>query len=594
MKMKVTVTIIIALLFCVNSIQAVSLVRSGSQKDFNRITGKTTSQKNGAAMANGHNLFKPLTNTGAGSLDSTFGTNGTLLVPGAPNATGQAVAIQSDGKIVIAGYSGIEGNNNSESDFLAARFNSNGTIDSAFGIDGWSRVSITGEAKLDFANSVAIQPDGKIVLAGYLRDSSGNWAFAVARLNSNGDIDSSFGNNGSLGFFITGGDGSDLANSVAIQSDGKIVIAGDSYGQFYVSALGSYETNQAFAVVRLNSDGSFDNTFGIGGKERYQFLNDSTESSCNAVVIQSDGKIVVAGTTSQNNTYFNVTRLNPDGSLDNTFGTNGTNLFLLNDGDMTSQKDCTSAAIQIDGKIVLGGNTVNPYSSIAYFALARVNPNGSIDSSFGLNGSEIVRKESPTFSRSDFFGTSIAVQSDGKIIEGGYEDVLNDFTLACFNPDGTIDSTFGSNGWAFAHIGSILDAGDMTGMAIDQDGNIVAAGSSADENLYSSFAAARFLSDGITAVSPVNQLPKSFFLSQNYPNPFNPTTIINYQIPKEGFVTLIVYDILGNVVKTLVDGHKTQGKYSVNFNAGNLASGVYFYQLHAGSFAATKKLLLLK
>ena len=311
--MKVTVTIIIALLFCVNSIQAVSLVRSGSQKDFNRITGKTTSQKNGAAMANGHNLFKPLTNTGAGSLDSTFGTNGTLLVPGAPNATGQAVAIQSDGKIVIAGYSGIEGNNNSESDFLAARFNSNGTIDSAFGIDGWSRVSITGEAKLDFANSVAIQPDGKIVLAGYLRDSSGNWAFAVARLNTNGDIDSSFGNNGSLGFFITGGDGSDLANSVAIQSDGKIVITGYSGGHFFKSF---YQLNRALVVVRLNSDGSFDNTFGLGGQARIQILKDSTRSNGNAVVIQSDGKIVVAGNTNLDNiTYFNVIRLNPDGSL---------------------------------------------------------------------------------------------------------------------------------------------------------------------------------------------------------------------------------------------------------------------------------------
>ena len=87
---------------------------------------------------------------------------------------------------------------------------------------------------------------------------------------------------------------------------------------------------------------------------------------------------------------------------------------------------------------------------------------------------------------------------------------------------------------------------------------------------------------------------KTYALSQNYPNPFNPATIINYQIPKEGYLTLKVYDILGNVVKTLVDGYKSQGKYLVNFNVGNLASGAYFYQLKVGSFIAAKKLLLLK
>ena len=87
---------------------------------------------------------------------------------------------------------------------------------------------------------------------------------------------------------------------------------------------------------------------------------------------------------------------------------------------------------------------------------------------------------------------------------------------------------------------------------------------------------------------------KTYSLDQNYPNPFNPTTTINYQIPNNNYVTLKVYDVLGNVVKTLVDDYKTQGKYSVNFDASNLASGVYFYQLKAGSFIATKKLLLLK
>ncbi len=87
---------------------------------------------------------------------------------------------------------------------------------------------------------------------------------------------------------------------------------------------------------------------------------------------------------------------------------------------------------------------------------------------------------------------------------------------------------------------------------------------------------------------------KTYALVQNYPNPFNPTTIINYQIPNNNYVTLKVYDVLGNLVKTLVDGYKTKGSYSVNFDASSIASGVYFYQLRAGNYTATKKLLLLK
>jgi len=590
LKIKLTVSIITVLLFCVNSIHAVSLVSSASQKDFKRLTDKTSSQKNGDELPNGHKVFKPLINMGAGSLDNTFGTNGTLIASinhgqGGEDDYGNAVAIQSDDKIVIAGYNYDD--TNGEVTFVAARLDSNGTIDTTFGIDGWSKVSITGEAKNDFANSIAIQSDGKIVLAGYSIDSSQQKAFAVARLNSNGVIDSSFGNNGSLGFFIAGGDAyGDEANSVAIQSDGKIVIAGYSGGHFFKSF---YQLNRALAVVRLNPDGTFDNTFGIGGEARIQILEDSTGSKGNAVVIQSDGKIVVAGNTILHNTYFSVTRINPDGSLDNTFGTNGSNMFYLSGGDTTVGMICNSAAIQNDGKIVLGGY----YSGGSNFALARVNPNGSIDDSFGLNGSEIVPKIAQ-YSYINFTGTSVAIQSDGKILEGGYVGGLNDFTLACFNPDGTIDSTFGSNGWALAHAGADNIAEYMNGMAIDQDGKIVTAGYYEDANNISSFAAARFLSKEITAVSAVKQIPKSFSLSQNYPNPFNPTTIINYQIPNSNYITLKVYDILGNVIKTLVDGYKTQGKHSVNFNAGNLASGVYFYQLLEGNFIATKKLLLLK
>ncbi len=91
-----------------------------------------------------------------------------------------------------------------------------------------------------------------------------------------------------------------------------------------------------------------------------------------------------------------------------------------------------------------------------------------------------------------------------------------------------------------------------------------------------------------------NSLPKTYALSQNYPNPFNPTTKIDYQLPKSGYVSLRVYDVLGNEVATLVDGQKEAGSYTVGLNAGNLSSGTYFYKLQAGEYSTTKKLVLLK
>ena len=101
-------------------------------------------------------------------------------------------------------------------------------------------------------------------------------------------------------------------------------------------------------------------------------------------------------------------------------------------------------------------------------------------------------------------------------------------------------------------------------------------------------------SDATNKVLLKEELPTSYAMEQNYPNPFNPSTVINYQLPQAGFVTLKVYDILGNEVKTLVNEFKSAGKYSTNFGASNLASGIYIYQLKSGSYISIKKMILAK
>ena len=103
-----------------------------------------------------------------------------------------------------------------------------------------------------------------------------------------------------------------------------------------------------------------------------------------------------------------------------------------------------------------------------------------------------------------------------------------------------------------------------------------------------------FNEDGVTSVGVGDELPNNFTLLQNYPNPFNPTTNINYQLPVKSFVALKVYDVLGNEIVTLVNEEKPIGNHEITWNAEQLPSGIYFYQIQAGSFVETKKMVLVK
>jgi uncharacterized delta-60 repeat protein len=216
------------------------------------------------------------------------------------------VAIQPwDSKIVIAGYS----NESGADDILVMRFNANGSLDSSFDRDG--RVVIRGPGN-DRAQAIALQPDRKIVVAGYIGVAVNN-DFRIVRLNANGSLDSRFAGNGQTSIRGFGGD--DRALAVALQPIGretKIVVTG------YTDVFGTDD----FAVARLKADGTLDNSFNGSGR---LIINDRGDNRAQAVAVQADGKIVLVGyTNASGNNDFAVTRLNAaDGSLDGTFGTNG-------------------------------------------------------------------------------------------------------------------------------------------------------------------------------------------------------------------------------------------------------------------------------
>ena len=257
-----------------------------------------------------------------------------------------ALAIQSDGKIVAAGKS----SNGSTHDFALVRYNTNGSLDTSFGTGGivTTLVGISGGAY-----ALGLQSDGKIVAAGSSSNGS-NYDFALVRYNADGSLDTSFGTGGIV--TTTVGSSDDYASTLGIQSDGKIVAAGYSYNG----------SNYDFALVRYNTNGSFDTSFGTGGIVTTPV--GSSDDYARTLGIQSDGKIVAAGYSSNGSTYdFALVRYNTNGSLDTTFGTGG-----IVTTPVGSSGIAYALGLQSDGKIVAAGYSSN--GSTYDFALVRYWP----------------------------------------------------------------------------------------------------------------------------------------------------------------------------------------------------------------------------
>ncbi len=350
-----------------------------------------------------------------GSLDLSFGTAGKVTtIAGAYEDNAYGLALQPDGKILLGGYS----HNGSVSEFALHRYNADGSLDPTFGSAGKVVTTVAGGGSI--ALNMALQPDGKILLAGYV--TIGSEDFALVRYNSNGSLDASFGTGGKLVTPV--GASGDFGRSVITQPDGKIVLAG-------YSIVGGSED---FSVVRYNEDGSLDTSFGDSGKV-FTPVGSSSDFGISAV-LQSDGKIIVSGTTWIGSNYdFGVARYNGDGSLDTTFGGGGKAVVhVSNDKD-----EGHSLALQPDGKIVIGGRTFNGTDDD--LSLVRLNADGSLDASFGAGGTVILRASSGL----DIVH-SIMIEAGGRIVIGGAASNGTDldFLVARLNADGTLDNSFGN------------------------------------------------------------------------------------------------------------------------------------------------------
>lgn len=395
-----------------------------------------------------------------GILDPTFGNKG---IVGTSVGIGEDLiydtAIQSDGKIVAVG--------SADSLFTVARYNTDGSLDTTFDGDGKSQIRPITNGN-GIAQSVEIQSDGKIVVAGSSTNSTIN-GFAVVRYNSNGSLDTSFGTRGIVVTRFT--PCCDQATAMAIQNDGKIVVAG------YADNL-----SHDFGVVRYNTDGSRDTDFGIGGIVTTKLTSGVDEAR--SIAIQADGKIVVAG-YAQVGSYFNfaTVRYNSNGSLDTTFDGDGSVLTSVG----TTHSAAYSVAIQSDNKIVLTGWVDMPAPSNSKdFATVRYNANGSLDTSFDLDG-----KVTTSFGTGDDAASALAIQSDGKIVAAGKATAIsNDFGVARFNSDGSLDNTFDLDGIVTTAVSS---KGDLAfSVNVQGDGKLIAAGAYTNTAGNSDFALVRY------------------------------------------------------------------------------------------------------
>lgn len=491
----------------------------------------------------------------AGSLDSTFNAAGyvtTAIDNGDDN--GNAMAIQADGKIVVAG----ESYNGNDFDVALSRFNVDGTIDNSFGTNG--KVTVNLGNIYDTGKSVAIQVDGKIVVVGnFISALTGLFKLCVLRFNSNGTPDNTFTSGGIDSIAV--GTYSVQANSTALQSDGKIVIAGNT----------SNGSDLDFLVIRLNTDGTFDAGFGTNGVVVTQVGN--SDDVANAVAIQPDGKIVVAGKT---NTAMAVVRYNSDGTLDNTFSSDGKVTTSLNGNDKAF-----AVAVQSDGKIVVCGETLggNSYD----MAVVRYTAAGVLDNTFSTDG----KLTTPLGSAYDG-GYAIAVQEDGKIIVAGKTAGSPDDNVAVvrYTTSGALDNTFGTNGKVSTDISGHGDA--AFGMALQADEKIVVAGYS-NNGTNNDFLVLRYLSGinvGIDDLAADNGTPLI------YPNPVKDAANVSFTLRHDGKVTLQLQDLSGNILHSFFQQRvERSGKHTEKLSLPpSLISGNYLLRIETEEGTAVVKL----
>ncbi len=407
-----------------------------------------------------------------GSVDTSFDIDGLVTTSiGGGHDEIAALAVQSN-QMILAGGSSIGVNGSKNRDFLLARFAADGSLDTSFGASGVASISISGLAKGDdLINAIAIQDNGKILVAGStFRDAaSPSKDFALARYLTNGSLDLSFGIAGTGVVTETRVGEDEEINDLVPLPNGEIIVAGTARNG----------ANEEFIVARYQQSGVLDPIFG-GGLAVTTTIG-TGDSQCNALALAGDTKVILVGSaTVAGSTDFALARYNiGDGSLDATFGNSGILTTAIGTGDDFAE----AIAIQTDGKFVVSGTTVSA-SGLTQFAVARYSADGVLDAGFGAGGIVLVAMGSGATERSATLFALALQPSDGAILLGGASQGSQsdaDFSLVrLLASDGSLDPSFGVNGLEYTPFSS--DADELHALGVLSDGTIVGGGFTTDQD----------------------------------------------------------------------------------------------------------------
>ena len=477
-----------------------------------------------------------------GKVNTGFGNNSSEIVSSA--------LIQPDNKIVIAAYL----SNLTTHSVMLLRYNENGSLDSTFSSDGIATANFTPNNSSS-PSSILLQPDSKIVVAGNWSNNLGDQVIGLARFRPNGILDNSFSLDGLVFTYVNdpGSNRDDAASAIVLDSNRKIWLTGQTEVNF----------GSEIILIRYNVNGSIDTTTkSYDGIIRIRVDSTSKYTTCiaRAIGLQNDGKVLIGGSKYDGDYKFLLIRRNTDGSIDSSFNNKGHIVFDFGLGW------CEASSIYFqpgDEKILIAGYTS---FSPSKFAVARINIDGTFDTTFGKDGRATYLVGSTCVAK------SIIVQSDGKILIAGNTgpESTRDFVLMRLNQDGSIDSTFVTNGIIITDFNNTSN--ECQAMAIQNDGKkVVLAGHLKFDAMYD-VVAARYVT-GINVKNIDTKLIESEVIV--FPNPtFNEISI------KSSWPDLCSLTLYDCSQRLLTNQNFTN---SMSFNTEHLANGIYFYEVRSKS-----------
>lgn len=392
-----------------------------------------------------------------GALDASFGNGGKVGGPLASRQFANALVVEPNGALVVAGASSgsDSGSALARFGFGLTRYTKSGALDTSFGSAHTGRVRTLLGPNDDQAYALLLQPDRKLVAAGRSNATGGNSQIALVRYNPNGSRDTGFGPAHS-GIVRAPVARNAVAFALAQQPDGKLVAAGSAFNG----------SNTDFALARYDRNGSLDPSFGRGGIVTTPI--GTSADIAYAVAVQPDGKLVAAGLRSNtanigHNYDIALVRYNANGSLDTTFGTGGKVRTTVGHSDDVAR----ALVIQPDGKLVVAGYSI--INGIRGSVIVRYKPDGSLDPSFGNGGRQIAS------AGAGYLAYGLALQPDGDLVTASHEPGGHRFAVSRYLPNGSPDPSFGIGGTTTTSPAS-GPASEATAIARQPDGKLVVTG----------------------------------------------------------------------------------------------------------------------